>query len=51
MDYDIEYQKKLREVFNTLKEKNEALESEQIKLGYQQRNEFMSILNIIMMRS
>lgn len=42
MDYDIEYQKKLREIFNALKEKNEVLESEQIKLGYLQRNELIS---------
>ncbi|OBQ56516.1 hypothetical protein JJL45_13155 [Tamlana sp. s12] len=42
MNYDIEYQKKLREVFNALKEKNEVLEAKQVKLGYQQRNELIS---------
>jgi hypothetical protein len=39
---NIEQQKQLREVFNTLEEKVNTLSSEQIKLGYQQRNELIS---------
>jgi hypothetical protein len=39
---DINHQKQLREVFNTLEAKLNALSSEQIKLGYQQRNELIS---------
>lgn len=42
---DINYQKQLREVFNTLEAKVNTLSSEQIKLGYQQRNELISHVN------
>ena len=39
---NIEYQEQLRMVFKALERKNDALTSEQIKLGYQQRDELIS---------
>lgn len=41
----IKCQKQLREVFKALEEKYNTLSSEQIKLGYQQRNELITHVN------
>ncbi len=42
MSINTKHQKKLREVFKALKERVDELTSEQIKRGYQQRNELIS---------